>query len=101
MKKGYVECKYTDAHLDKKMVLKYLVRSKDSPLSMIATFTMQNCLKSASEWNSTIVEIKDDDDKAVSEPSDEKLNAMEAKKAKLDLTLNEIKKEKKKMTFEN
>ena len=60
LQKGYVECKYIDTNIGKPEVLQYIVRSKDSPLSMLVTFSMQACLKSAEKWKSKIVEQEDD-----------------------------------------
>ena len=61
LKKGYAECKYVDTNIGKtEEVLQHIVRFKDSPLSMLVTFSMQECLKSAEKWKSKIVEQVDD-----------------------------------------
>ena len=100
LKKGYVECKYIDADLSKAIVLKYIVRSKDSPFSMLVTFSMHESLKSAENWASDVVDQKDD--KKLNDPSplDTKKKAKKAKKAKYELTASElakVKQEKKKI----
>ena len=60
LKKGYVECKHIAKDLSKADVLECMVRSKDSPLSMLVTFSMDESLKSAENWASEVIEQEDD-----------------------------------------
>ena len=59
LKKGYVECKHIYKNLSKADVLEYMARSKDSPLSMLVTFSMDESLKSAENWASEVIDQKD------------------------------------------
>ena len=100
LKKGYVECKYIDVDLSKSIVLKYIVRSKDSPFSMLVTFYMDESMKSAENWASDVVDQKDD--KKVNDPSplDTEKKAKKANLAEDELTgdeLAKIEQEKKKI----
>ena len=90
LQKGYVECKYIDADLSKAIVLKYIVRSKDSPFSMLVTFSMDESLKSAENWNSKIINQKDDEKLNDPSPLDTEKKAKKAKKAKYELTADEL-----------
>ena len=81
-KKGYVECKYSDVNLGKSKVLEYVIKSrtKNSPFSMIVTFSMQKCLKSAASWNSGKVE---DSVSSKSKSESKSKSKSESKKIKL------------------
>ena len=49
---AFIECKYKDENLSKIEVLKYIIRAKDrnSPFSMLVTYSLQESLKSAAGW---------------------------------------------------
>ena len=53
-RKGFVECKYIDKNIEKSTVLDYIIKTckRNSPFSMIVTYSMQKCLKSAKLWRS-------------------------------------------------
>ena len=52
LRQGYCECKYVDVNLDKKTVLEYIIKTKgkNSPFSMIVSFSLQERLKCADLW---------------------------------------------------
>ena len=52
--KGFIECKYINVDIGKSTVLEYVSKAKDrnSPFSMLFTYSMQKCLKSADSWKS-------------------------------------------------
>ena len=88
--KGFVECKYTDANLGKFTILDYIIKAKlkKSPFSMLVTYSIQNCLKSAASWKSKY-EISDYDN-VVSEMQSKKRRIYKL----LEISENETEKEK-------
>ena len=52
LRKGYSECKHVYVNLDKKTVLDYIIKTKgkNSPFSMIVSFSLQERLKCADLW---------------------------------------------------
>ena len=74
--KGFVECKYIDTNIEKSTVLDYIIKTckRNSPFSMIVTYSMQKCLKSADSW-------KTEPENDLSKLYDEKFNF---KRFKLD-----------------
>ena len=85
---GYCECKYVDVNISKSIVLDYAIRTKNSPLSMIVTFSLQDRLKSAELWNSDIFTEEDDDD-------ENDIENMPRKMVKLDVTAEAAEKRRK------
>ena len=81
---GFVECKYVDGNLSKKTVLDYIIRTreKNSPFSMIVTFSLQKRLKDANLWQAEdyTEEDEEEDEKQTSDDSENLLG----KRNKLD-----------------
>lgn len=70
---GFVECKYVDVNLSKKTVLNYIIRTrgKNSPFSMIVTFSLQKRLKNANLWQAEdYTEEDEEDEKQTSDDSE-------------------------------
>ena len=97
-RKGFVECKYIDVNVGKSIVIDYVIKakSKNSPLSMIVTYSMQECLKSADLWKnqseSEISAVADDVTESVLKRKKRKIVSISEEKQKQ----NEIEKREKK-----
>lgn len=79
MMRGFVECKYVDVNLSKLIVLEYIIRARrhNSPFSMIITYSMQRCLKSAALWSSEFESSEVNEEESTTQYLSDKMVKME------------------------